>query len=285
MTEVTIQTEPVDGVKSLVVESDKLDDCIRFSDENQDTVPGLIISNFQGYDSADIDFLSDMPWIRKLQVVDDYKGKDSISNLVNLESLQAHNADGIDFTKLKKLKDYSGAWPSQSSFYECGNIESLYLFKGRNQAQLEALRQFSNLRNLSIIRSQFESLDGVSGLKSLQELEVAYCSKLTSINDLFGNSSIKNITFENCSKIGDFSVLSSIDSLEKVFLEKCGTISDIKFCTKLKNLRMFIFYGTSLESKDPSPLIECKSLTAIGFNSKKDYTLNEKEVMRELGLE
>lgn len=281
-----IETELVINREAVVIESSKIEECLRFLAENRERVQGVVISRHRGFTHNSVDFLSEIPWIKQLVLVDDLGDLSVVSKLENLELLQVANAENIDFSGLKNLKSYSGKWPSiNNSFYKAIELEFLSVRDGPSQAELENLGCFNKLSSLSIAQSPIETLSGVDSLESLENLGVHYCRYLHSIKSLGRLKNLKTIHFQNCKKIDDINTLVALKKLLVLNLENCGDVRDLNFISSLPLLSKLLFYGTSVVSCDLNPVLKCRALTVLGFNNKKLYTHTLKELEEILMLD
>ena len=278
--------EAIYNYKFIVMSSANIDECISVAFEHQKEVFGLMFSRYKGFESNSFEFLRDMPWIRRLVFVDDFGDLSVVSNLNNLEFLQVANPQNIDFSGLKNLKEYSGAWPSgNDSFYEASGLEVLSARKGPNQKDLKFLCNLNGLRSLTVTQLSCESLEGIEGLNNLEELGIHYCRKLNDIDHVRGLKTLGSVHFQSCKKIKGFNALSTLKKLYQLNFEQCGELNNLEFLLELSNLKALFFYGTAVASNDLSPILSCRNLDKLGFNNKKFYSHTLKELKSILDLD
>lgn len=277
--------ESIGGLKHVVMESARLNDCIAFAREHKDDICGATISRYHGFIDESLDFLKEMPWLTRLMVCDEYQDTSAISFLKNLDHLQLASTPSIDFSPLVNLRSYSGDWPQNNdSFYMLKNLHSLSLWKGSKKNSIGQFSVFTKLESLSLAELALDTLEGIEKIPSLESLGVHFCRKITSIEPVVSLKKLKRVHFQNCKKITSFSRLANNIHLETVDLEHCGDIDDINFVSTLPALKGLFFFGTVVNSNDLSPILKCSSLELLGFNDKKTYSHTCKELKQALGI-
>lgn len=277
--------ESVGGVRSVVFESNKLDECLSFCSAKRGSIEGAIISRHKGFAGEDLSFLGDIPWIKRLVIADNYQNVSAVESLESLEYLQLCSSLTLDFSKLINLRGFSGGWfEGNESFRRLINLREMWLWGNRNKINLSGLAEFKNLQSLELTQFNLNNLGGVEGLLALSRLGIFYCRELNGIASIGKSSKLREVEFENCKKVNDFSMLATLSNLERVAIENCGEIESIDFVVGLSNLRALTFYGTSIKSNDLSSIEMCSSLEVLGFNSKKTYNLTLKKIQHALNI-
>lgn len=277
--------ESIGGLKHVVMESIRLDECIAFATEHKDNICGAMISKHYGFNGENLDFLKGLPWLTRLMVCDEYQDISAVSSLKNLDYLQLTSIPSVDFSTLVNLRTCSGDWPQNNdSFYMLKNIHSLSLWKGSKKNSIGQLSAFTKLESLSLAELTLDTLQGIEKIPLLKSLGVHFCSKITSIESVGNLKNLTNVHFENCRKIISFSPLANNSNLETIDVEKCGEMDNIDFVPVLPALKRLFFFGTIVNSNDLSPILKCKSLEKLAFNDKKSYSHTCKEIRQALGI-
>ena len=115
------------------------------------------------------------------------------------------------------------------------NIKDLSCVEGNLNVTSINLRELPNL----------ESLNGLSDLPKLQQIQFNQCPLLTSLEGLSAVPSLTSMHVENCESVADFTFFRHLTHLVKfnrswnpggIDLSKFGVFSDINFLSGLKSV-------------------------------------------------
>jgi hypothetical protein len=125
-----------------------------------------------------------------------------------------------------------------------------------------------------MIQAKIRSLRGISEYKTLDSIELHYCSKLEKIEDLAGVD-IKSFFANVCKKISDYEFLGECKNLERIKMNECGPMKSLEFVNSLVKLRTFRFIKTDVLDGDISPLLR---LDDVYFTEKKHFSHKTNEM-------
>src|SRR2546430_12411860 len=95
--------------KSIIIDSDYVDECMQFYSENH--LDGVAITTSHGYKLQNVEFLSEYPEIKHLSVSDGINDINAIHTLKNLESLIISGKNRkIDFSHFPSLTGLIADW-------------------------------------------------------------------------------------------------------------------------------------------------------------------------------
>ena len=286
-----MKIDVVDGFKmlsdvtrkpTLIVESDRLDDCMRFAVEKK--ITRIYLQNNYGFNLLNVDFLKDFNFFTEISIIKNYSEIDvsGVQFLKQLVRLTLSNGNqGLDFGSFPYLENASVDWNNKlNNLHLCKKLNKLILWKYKPKTgSFQELSSLSSLKSLKITQSNLSSLSGLEGLGHLEEFEAYYFSKLENLAAIgVVNKSLKSLILENCKKIRDYEdALSSLENLQKLILGDCGPLNNLKFINRLKKLNFFSFVGTNITDGDLSLLLKAK-IEYVGFDDKRHYSHKMKDV-------
>ncbi|QZA80071.1 hypothetical protein [Deefgea piscis] len=235
-------------------------------------IVGLCVRSENNWVFDGLDFLADCSNLMHLIIY--ATGKlvvDPIYELKNLKSLVFNNVKcSLDFSRLEKLSVFS----THDGLVSCENIKHHQLeeliiwgYRGRSN-DLSDLPQFSNIKKLTIIRSNVFNLNGLSSFEWLISIELHFMKNLESISHL-NLPFLQYLTLENCKKIADYSPLSNNKALLDLKIHESAAMANLEFVRDLPKLRSFRFINTNVINGDLSPLI---GLEDVCFTQKKHFS-------------
>jgi hypothetical protein len=247
----------------------------------------LRLSYSAGWKSTDLSFLSEVPFLKGLDVYS-YDVFD-LSDIEKLKQLEHFSFDdmklkiGLDFTKLPNLKSCSGSWSKKvQSLFECDNLERLSLDKYPG-SDLELLSTMEKLEFLHLQSRKMTSLNGIENL-NLSNLELAYCTGLSDIYSIKKLPEMTHVEFTSCKKVFDFSSLSYLKKLKKLLIEGCGSIQSLSFLTDCSDLEELYLIDVKIEDGDCSPIIKLGKLKKLALASKRNHSHTGAELKKKLGI-
>lgn len=200
---------------------------------------------------TDISGLSDCTQIKTLQLKNN-----PISDISALQGLEQLEMLDVSFTQVSdlspvvsdKIKELYLEFSNLHDFSvleECPSIENIRV-SNASKEEIEQLLRINNLKNFSVYEGEVDSLEMFQSVPGLQGLELAGCSKLTSLE---GIENFKELTFLGLARTGIESFPEHFyhDTLE--VLEVTGTgITDFKALLRCPNLRN-LYVSEEMESK------------------------------------
>jgi len=263
----------IDGSKKLIIESSKLDACIKYILE--ENIKTITINCFQGYDLLNIDFLSELSNVLEGLHLPETKFNNQVVNtLHNLRYLgfADNKKDVIDLSNFPKLEslacDYSSRLKGLGS---CKKLKDLTLTGYKTKSNdLSELPLFLELRGLSLFKTDITTMQGIERFSNLKTLEIFSASKLETLAPLQAlSNTIEEIQIEQCKKIKDFETLGKLHSLKKIILSESGELKTLAFVKELPLLEFISFWGTNVLDGN---IKYCEGVNYVGFDNKKHYT-------------
>ena len=259
--------ERVNKTKFLRVESNRLEECINYYNQNIDAFFGVMLSDIGGYKLNNIDFLVELISVRGLIVANEIENMDGLNSLKELEYLQLDKvSQQLDLSLHKSLKNYRGDWNKKIiNLTNAKSLSELALWSYKPECgDLSEIALLPNLKKFELVSSPMENLVGIEGSYSIESISFHYMRKLEDISAIGRiKSPLKNIHFENCPKITSYSGLSGCKHLESLDIEKSAVVDNFSFIKDLPKLEKLFFVGTKLMDKSVSPYMTNKSLQKV----------------------
>ena len=286
-----MRIEIVDGFKilsdvsrkpTLIIESDRLDDCMRYAVEKK--ITRIYLQKTFGFNLSNVDFFREYDFFTEVSVIKDLTEID-ISGVQFLKKLArvtlSNDNQGLDFGNFHQLEEASFDWNNKIiNLSQCKKLNSLILWKFKPQSgSFKELRGLGSVTSLKITQSNIISLSGLEEFPHLENFEAYYLSKLEGLNGIDAiRHSLRSLMLDKCKKLHDYEeALSSLTNLHKLILGDCGPVKNLEFVNKLSKLTFFSFVGTDVKDGDLSFLAKRK-FEHVGFDDKRHYSHKMKEV-------
>nr|WP_294947385.1 hypothetical protein [uncultured Mucilaginibacter sp.] len=278
--------ENINGFKifekdTIVIESDKVSECMEFF-QNNDYLEKIWISKFHGYLKKDISFLKEYRHIKKVVINGPFETS-GLCYLNELEFLSYENYIKDQILDLSNFQNLNTCYLDLSSkirqLNTLSKVKDIRLFHYTvKEKDLTGINNLKQLESLYISMSNVESLTGIEEFKKLKKIEFHYFRNLTHIKALASLGNILQfLTIGNAKKILDFNSAKQLKKLEVLGFSNCGSISSIKFINDMPKLESFRFVGTNVIDGDLSPLIR---LRFAGFINKRHYSMTYEELAK-----
>ncbi len=172
------------------------------------------------------------PYVHKISrlrvsgICDSFAGLDALTGLVHLDLDDYDPAPVFDFSPLKNLEFVRMGWSSKmmvSQFFSIPRLREISLL-GFKAVNCEGIGAASKLRTLKLRHSTLESLEGLAGCESLEELRLIAVKKLPSLNGIEGCKALKVIEIEKGS------ILENVDES----LQKCTALTEVLLVGKFE---------------------------------------------------
>ncbi|SMC78558.1 leucine-rich repeat domain-containing protein [Cellulophaga tyrosinoxydans] len=262
----------IDGSKTLLIESDRLNECINYVLEGH--AKSIFINYFQGYLLPEIDFLSKLS-----DVLEGLHLPESKFNIEVVNSLHKLKYLGIADNKIDNLNlsnfpnmvslacEYS---PRLKNLESCKNLTNLTItgYKPRSK-DLEELSVHTKLEELHLFKPDILNLKGIENCTQLKKIEIFSARNLTILNALTPLNNLNSLELFQCKNIQDFDQLGNLKNIKKIILSECGEIKNLKFLKELKELEFFSFWDTTVLDGN---LNYCNGIKFVGFKDKREYT-------------
>jgi protein phosphatase 1 regulatory subunit 7 len=286
-----MKIEIVDGYKmlsdvsrksTLIIESNRLEDCLRFAAAKK--VTKIYLQYNYGFKLSNVDFLKNYDFFTEVSIIKDLQDIDisGVQFLKRLIRLTLSNGNqGLDFGNFPLLEEASVHWNSKLKNLElCKSLQKLTLWQYKPKSgSCQELGGLSSLISLKITQSNIRSLTGLEGLKHLQEFEGYYLTKLEDIAKIITvSNTLRFLTLDHCKKLHAYEKdLASLANLQKLILGDCGDLDSLKFVRHLTKLIFLSFVGTNIKDGNLSFLLGRK-FEHIGFDDKRHYSHKMKEL-------
>jgi hypothetical protein len=263
----------IDGTKKLIVESSKLDACIKYILDGN--IKSITINCFQGYELANIHFLEKLSGVLEGLHLPETKFDIQVINSLHMLKFLGfadNKIDVIDLSNFPKIESLACDYSSRLKGLEnCKNLKYLSLtgYKSNNK-DLSELPSFLNLRELMLFKTDIATLQGIERFSNLKKLEIFSASKLIAIEALQRlSNNFEEILLQRCKNISDYDTLGKVKSLKKIMLSESGEIKDLVFVKELPRLEFISFWGTNVIDGN---IKYCEGINYVGFDNKKHYT-------------
>jgi hypothetical protein len=186
----------------------------------------------------------------------------------------------IDFSLFESLTQAGLVYsPKILNLPKASRIETLVITSGYPQKDLIFISSIISLKTLHIYKSSvLENIKGVEKLANLEDLKLAFNTKLNNI-EAVNNSGVQKLQIEKCKSLNDFSFLKNNVSIKELFIDE---LDSIEFITTMANLEKINFWNN--KDGDMTPLLKAKGLSQINFfPDKKHYSHTLKEIIEKTG--
>jgi len=267
---------------TLIIESDRLEDCMRYAIEKK--ITKIYLQKTFGFKLPNVIFFKEYNFFTEVSVIKDLTEIDmsGVKFLKKLVRMTLSNENqGLDFGNFPELEEASFDWNNKIiDLSQCKKLKKLVLWKYKPKSQgFKELGGLGKVTSLKVTQSNIISLSGLEELPHLENFEAYYSSKLEDLNGIDAiRLSLRSLILEKCKKLHDYEdALSSLTSLQKLILGDCGPLRNLEFVSKLSKLTFFSFVGTDVGDGDLSWLLKRK-FGYIGFDDKRHYSHKMKEV-------
>lgn len=256
-------------------------------------LPGGFAANIEEFSSTNADGFNIIPWEGFSELdLEDLACYENLKVLIfqggasmNLSSLESLNLEELtlgrtnftlDFSKFPKLQRLAIDW--RKGVFRNENLSSLVSLHIWNYSSasndLSDFPFFANLRDLMLVESKIERLDGLSRFRFLESVEFSYMKKLSKLGEM-GLPELDTFVADTCKNLSDHEKLETCPKLRALKLHDCGRIKSLSFLRNLRNLNSFRFIGTDIIDGDLSPLL---NIADVFFNDKQHYSHKLKDI-------
>ena len=237
-----------------------------------------------------IDFLSDprLQNIKGIRIQLEVPNIEPLFNLRHLTHLSLPDNIKIefDFSRFKNLIFLGGSLPKKYiNIEQLSKLKYTYLF-GFKKSDLKDFSNCKELRRLWMYSVDIESLNGLSELTNLMQLDLENCRKLISLNGIGDkNVNLQIIHLANCKRLRNADALVNLPNLRQLRLYQIHELDSLSFLNYLRELENLMAHPSKVgvQNKDYYPLIEVlKKLNRLdilkGWKPLKEY-LNKKVII------
>lgn len=284
MKDIKSKLREIPGKKELYffVESDKLQSDIRFIQSEK--IENIALNPFHGYKFDNIDWLSEIPFIKKAELGGCYDiNFDGLRYLTDLQylSFNAMKNQKVDLSNLKKLKYLSfQSNKNIKGLEELKELQNLAVSKGEMTFFTDYFfKNYTKLHMLSIADSRLpESLSFLKVLTSLTHLEISYIKSKVNLCGLLEIShSLEILKLSHSKKIESIDTIKKLKKLKTFSIVDSVTLEDTGFVNQLPKLEILIVLGSSyFKNGDLSDLKG--RLKHVSIDNKKHYNLKYEDL-------
>lgn len=274
-----------DGSKQFMIDSDRLDESLRYIQQNDLRFIG--INSYLGFKLNDISFLSQVAEFVEGITIPEAKYDTAILNrLHNLKvlGLADSKTSTIDLRNFPNLHTLACEFSRRIvGLDSCVNLRNLSLTHYDSAAgDLSQLPRLRDLEELNLFQTNIASLTGIEDFESLRTLTFFRANKLTNLDDLRSmQGHLQTLEIDQCKRIKDYHVLGLLTELRRLMISKSAPIDSLEFIKSLENLEFFSFVETNVISGDLSP---CWKVPYVGFDDRRHYSHSYDEFMRRSGI-
>ncbi len=266
----------LNGTKSIIIRSDRIDDCMRVYREK--SLDGVAITIDHGYELSNVDFLTRYPFIKRLSISNGISDINGIYSLESLESLIISGKRKIDFSPFSLLKELRAEWsPHFLNLRMCRNLKVLALSNfSPSSRDCTAISDLGWVNKLQITQSTIKNLRGLENFYQLDELQIDYGTKLENICSLENSKeTLVSLLFDHCKAIQNHQYVIKLKQLGTLAFNHCGTMTSIEFIKKIPKLKSFRFVGTDVADGNIAP---CLGLDYASFSDKRHFSHTVKQI-------
>ena len=241
----------------------------------------LELNDGKGWRGNDLSFLSALPELRLLKVIDlkiaSVEPIHYLHRLSELEVITYCNTE-ISFSAFPQLERCALEWrPKASSVFDCKTLKELFV-NGYEGKDVLPFAKLHNLESLSILNAPTESLLGLGALKKLRLLRLGRLKRLKSLTGIEELSTLEELEIHTCQGIGSIKEVGSLSRLRKLYLNNDGVIDSLKPLERLEGLESVLFYeSTNILDGDLSPVMKQRNLTRVSFQNRRHYSTRRED--------
>ena|GEM_PF-3294378 len=208
---------------------------------SQGVPAGLFV---QGEDVTDWGFLEDATGVEHFEFVDFSKTLSS-SKLSPISHAKYMRIVGrklpVDFSSFQNLQTICYHWHPRSSGLESLNsLKSAYLYEIGTAKNADPFPLPPSVEKLQLVGFRGESIDFMSEMSRLIDLEIIYARNLRKLPRLI---SLKEIELKNVGRDA-FDYDSIPESVERIVIEACAPVHDWDFVRKMISLKRLVVFKT-----------------------------------------
>jgi hypothetical protein len=212
----------------------------------------MLISNPDGYNLKDLNFLKELPFIKSLEMgaCSTLQNFEGLANLKELETLvfASDKKVEVDLSNLVNLKSLGfTVTPKIKGLDKLINIESLGINLGNDDFyNIEVFSNFKKLNTLKIVQASITDLTFLKQNSNLEDLVLSHMKKAFDLEGIqFLKNSLKKLSLTSSKKIDNVQLISQLVNLETLGFIESVTIESAALLKPLTKLEAFGTYGSS----------------------------------------
>jgi hypothetical protein len=213
----------------------------------------MLISNLNGYNLKNLDFLEDLPLVKNIQMgacpqIENFSGLSNLSNLATLV-ITPNKKIEVDLSNLLSLEDLGLSFTSKIKGLEkLINLKTIRVDNGTDMFfDLEIFKNYKKLKHLGIAQSIIKNdLSFLKENKGIEFLEFNYMRRGFSIQGIqYLKNSLKKLKFVSSKEIDDIVLVSELTKLTGLFFSESVKLKNTEIIRPLKKLNAFNMFGSS----------------------------------------
>jgi len=257
--------------KLLIIESDRLDECIQYAKDNH--IYRIGVSRYDDYKFDNVNFLKENNFFKEVTIGDGEIDISAIHYLKDLKFLSLSSGKRpVDFTKFPHLTECSIDWNNKVTGLDVPNsIKRLTIWKFKPKSKdFGDLSGCNHVKHFHITESNVEVWDGIEKLQALEYLEAYYLRNITNVKGLEKLANLKTLILSNCPRLSNHEDdLKHLKQVEDLRLIDSANLKSLKFIKSLPRLKSIIFAGTNVVDGNITPTLE---LEYAAFDNKRHYS-------------
>ncbi len=241
---------------------------------------GLSLSFHDGFSYEDPDFLSGLPFVELFEM-SHFKPEFNLANLQIEQLTQLRRfvamdklAREIDLTTFTNLQSCTVKWqPKAASVFALKGLKRLQIYS-LNWQKTDGLSRLKTLENLEIAHSGIRSFEPISELKNLKRLALSVCHGLESLEGIASLQDLKCLHLDEVHKVTDLKCLEPLQNLEVLTIADGRSIQSVAPLEGLKNLKAVWIAGTKTTIVDGNlePITHLPNLAMLTLGNKRHYS-------------
>lgn len=234
--------------RTVLMQASKIAKCIKVMEKVG--IKNITINHDFGWSPRiNLDFLLSNTWIEGVDIVSNNIDVSNINYLTGLKRIQlADKVKGtIDFNNFKSLEVCAIKWNSKQ-FLNLDSSEALvYLnLTSFHQHDLSYFKNMEKLKELKLLYSKVESLDGIENLK-LVKLFIWSLPRLENIAALdFLRDTLTDLQIYNCKKIKSYNAISDLKLLNRLQIIDSSPLKSASVLKYLNDIKLS-YIGVEVE--------------------------------------
>lgn len=253
-------------------------DVVHFMSERG--IEDLHLNQARGWRGSDISFLSKMPFVKCLSIIDSQIN--DLSPLYDLPRLKTLNLavaarTPLDFTRFPSLRSVQlQDWSVRQwgSILQCDALEglSLFEFSGPN---LMLMHNLAALRALILVNPGIRSVEGVEDVPNLRFLRLDRARMLESLYGIGEKARLEVVVLDGLPKLVDLSALSCLPGLRKLAISDCPKLQSLRALENAGNLEALMVWGRNdrLDDRDLRFLSKARNFTNLYLEHPEHFVL------------
>ena len=265
-------TTGTDGIDKLLFDSIRANECIEFAIKQN--IKRIALNPSNGYTENNLVPILPLKDFIEGLIIGSEKIRTEKLHLfrhLNYLGLPDNKLDELDVSNLPDLHTLACEYTERIKGLEfCNKLKNLTISNYRTQSgNLISFPCLLFLEQLSLIKTDIVSLDGIEQLKHLRKIEIFIAPKLHSLNRLiFFSDQLEEIQLEQCKKINGYEILGNLYTLKKITLTDSGSLKSLSFLKSLPHIKFISFWGTNVLDGN---MDYCAGIKYVGFDNKKHY--------------